>query len=510
MSSSPTTTPTSPRSRMEATKTGIHGRLYRIKKTCARVRLLDLDNEEARVDIAILRRILGLGINDLRDVLRRSAHVHVDLMPMKAAPRIFQRSSAPWNVVNIRLANGEPVDKAAAVFANPAAYFIGKRNMQIPFKRSRPCIRPEMTGIVVEAIWSIFTEMDVASIDVKDMLEKLKGRFNKNELPVIHGESQTLYQRFRRWFMTLPLYFTLRWGKEDGATMISLHPGFVEADIQKEIRRRALLLFKRRSRNGRRRNRSRSLSIGSEHSDGDVSILEEQTPIRASTARVPVINESAKCSVVVDTLFKDSAKAGMLVISFDCKGPITEDEKMDITLVQLSTIDGEVWIFDVTEKEGKTSLMKEGRLKELLEADRVMKVMHDCQKTASNLYRQFGVKLANVFDTTLAYETLLNQCNIFPVEREVARHRIDLGSLCEMVGEKYTGEDDKMSEILKNNPHMWQDRPLSEDLVKNAAGTVRALVPRVFNKLDRLIHPAWQQYFDWMCEETLRQAQPTN
>lgn len=85
----------------------------------------------------------------------------------------------------------------------------------------------------------------------------------------------------------------------------------------------------------------------------------------------------------------------------------------------------------------------------------------------------------------LAYETLLNQCNIFPVEGEVTRHRIELSSLCEMVGETYKGQDDKMSEVLKNNPHMWEDRPLSEDLVKYAAGTVRALVPRVFNKLDR-------------------------
>ncbi|XP_011676400.1 uncharacterized protein LOC100893717 isoform X2 [Strongylocentrotus purpuratus] len=502
---SPPATPKSPRSRMEATKTDTHGRLYRIKKTCARVRLLDLDNEEARVDIAILRRILGIGVNDLRDVLRRSAHVHVDLMPMKDAPRIFQRSSAPWNVVNIRLANGEPVDKAATIFANPAAYFMGKRNMQIPFKRSRPCIRPEMTGMAVEAIWSIFAEMDVDHIEVKVMLEKLKGRFSKSELPVIHGESNSLPQRFRRWFMTIPLYFTLRWGKEEGATMISLHPGFVEADIQKEIRRRALVLFKRRSR---RRNRSRSRSVGSEHSDGDISVVEEEVPIPVSSGRVPVINESAKCSVVVDTLFKDAAKAGMLVISFDCKGPVLDD-KMEVALVQLSTIDGEVWIFDVTEKEGKTSLMKEGRLKELLEAECVMKVMHDCLNTATNLFRQFEVKMCNVFDTTLAYETLLNQCNIFPVEHEVTRHRIELSSLCEMVGETYKGEDDKMSEVLKNNPHMWDDRPLSEDLVKYAAGTVRALVPRVFNKLDRLIHPAWQQYFDWMCEETLHQAQTT-
>lgn len=101
--------------------------------------------------------------------------------------------------------------------------------------------------------------------------------------------------------------------------MISLHPGFVEADIQKEIRRRALVLFKRRSR---RRNRSRSRSVGSEHSDGDISVVEEEVPIPVSSGRVPVINESAKCSVVVDTLFKDAAKAGMLVISFDCKGPV--------------------------------------------------------------------------------------------------------------------------------------------------------------------------------------------
>lgn len=503
-------TPKSPRSKMVATEASIEGRLFRIKKTCARVRLLSLNNEEARVDIAVLRRILGIGVNDLRDVLRRSAHVHVDLQPMRQAPRIFQRSSAPWNVVNIRLANGEPVDKASTVFSNPAAYFMGKRNMQIPFKRSRPCIKPEMTGIVMEAIWGIFSEKDVERIEVREILEMLKGRFSKSELPAIHSESKSLAQRFRRFFMTIPLYFTLRWGQEEGSTMVLLHPGFVEADIQKEIRRRALVLFRRR---GRVRSRGRSSGSISEASDHDTSIVSEEDgpgPVnhQINSGRIPVINESTKCAVVVDTLFKDAAKSGMLVISFDCKGPIKEDDVMQVTLVQLSTLEGEVWLFDVTESEDKTSLMKEGRLKELLEADVVMKVMHDCLGNATNLFRQFGVKMRNVFDTALAYETLLNQCNIFPVVRGAKRERVDVSDMCELLGEKPCYEGVKMSaEVLKNNPHLWEERPLSEDLVKFAAGSVRTLVPRVFNKMDRLIHPAWQQYFDWMCEETLLKAQ---
>ena len=87
----------------------------------------------------------------------------------------------------------------------------------------------------------------------------------------------------------------------------------------------------------------------------------------------------------------------------------------------------------------------------------------------------------------MAYETLLNQCNVDPNKRETKEHRIGMGDLCSMLGEKPGHEDGKMTEMLENNPHMWEQRPLSDDLVQYAAGTVRALVPRVFNKLDRYV-----------------------
>ncbi|XP_071491337.1 uncharacterized protein [Diadema antillarum] len=489
--------------KMQPTETKVRGRMFRIKKTCARVRLLGLDNDEARLDIAIIRRILGVGVYDMRDVFRRGASVHVDLTPMRQSPRRFQRSSSPWNVVNIMLANGEPAENATT-FSNPAAYFAGKKNMQIPFTRSKPLVKPEMTGRVVEVIWKIFAEAKETRQDVEELLGKLKKVFSKDELRVLHSESKTLLQRFRRFFMTIPLFFTMRWGKEEWSTNIFLHPGFTELAIQKEIRRRALVIYKRRG--GGRKSDSRS-----EASDLDDSLVELDvtlTPGKATTTtRIPVVSEAAKCAVVVDTLLKDAAKTGMMVISLDCKGS-PKDGQTSVTLVQLSTLEGEIWLFDVSECPGKSSLMKEGRLKELLEADIVMKVMHDCRIPAANLHRQFGVKLRNVFDTSLAYDTLLYQCNLLPSEQTEERPRIEMAALCELLGEKAQSDVGKgLTETLENNPHMWADRPLSEELIQYAAGTVRSLVPRVFNKLDRLIHPAWQQYFDWRCEHTLLHTQ---
>lgn len=70
-----------------------------------------------------------------------------------------------------------------------------------------------------------------------------------------------------------------------------------------------------------------------------------------------------------------------------------------LTLVQLGTIRGEAFIFDLLTCP---EMINDGGIKSLLENDNVIKIIHDCRNDSVNLYTQFNILLRNVFDTQVS------------------------------------------------------------------------------------------------------------
>lgn len=119
------------------------------------------------------------------------------------------------------------------------------------------------------------------------------------------------------------------------------------------------------------------------------------------TRVIATVNESL---FVTEAITKLATANEPVVISVDCEG-INLGIKGDLTLIEIGTVHGEAFIFDVFLCP---AIMSEGGLKALLENDNVIKVIHDCRNDSVNLFNQFKVLLRNVFDTQVGTCSILN------------------------------------------------------------------------------------------------------
>lgn len=115
-----------------------------------------------------------------------------------------------------------------------------------------------------------------------------------------------------------------------------------------------------------------------------------------NTRVIATVNES---QFVTEAIAKSATKDDPVVISVDCEG-INLGLKGELTLVEIGTIRGEAFIFDVLQCP---NIVTEGGLKALLENENVIKIIHDCRNDSVNLFVQFKVLLRNVFDTQVRH-----------------------------------------------------------------------------------------------------------
>eukprot|EP00105_Crassostrea_gigas_P044599 XP_019928747.1 PREDICTED: piRNA biogenesis protein EXD1 isoform X2 [Crassostrea gigas] len=144
---------------------------------------------------------------------------------------------------------------------------------------------------------------------------------------------------------------------------------------------------------------------------------------------VEIVVETSRCRQIVSILSSES------VLAVDCEG-IALGVEGPMTLLQICTYSGDVYLFDVQENR---ELFSEGHLKIVLESDEILKVcnctflkygmnimvIHACSYDSAALYHQFGVTLQNVFDTQVA-DTVLEEHN----ERLLVSS-LDLQELCQ-------------------------------------------------------------------------------
>ncbi|XP_055921597.1 uncharacterized protein LOC129952797 [Eupeodes corollae] len=223
--------------------------------------------------------------------------------------------------------------------------------------------------------------------------------------------------------------------------------------------------------------------------------------ILQNTRVISTIKESL---FVTDAILKFAQKNQSVVISVDCEG-INLGVKGEITLIEIGTTRGEAFIFDVLTCP---ELVSDGGLKNLLEHDCVIKVIHDCRNDSVNMYSQFGVLLRNVFDTQAAHAVVQLQDSGKQVYK--AKY-ISLNSLCELYNAPINPIKDQLKNVYRRDQKYWANRPLSRDMLLYAAGDVLVLInDQLYCNLARQIKPENQQLFSELCtEQILMQIKPT-
>ncbi|XP_015114166.1 egalitarian protein homolog [Diachasma alloeum] len=186
---------------------------------------------------------------------------------------------------------------------------------------------------------------------------------------------------------------------------------------------------------------------------------------------------------------------GKIVVSFDCEG-INVGAKGQLTLVQIGTAQGHVYIFDLF-----TSPNLITGLRKLLESPNVVKVIHDCRNDSVNLFNQFGIVLNNVFDTQAAHAVIQYQEVGKPVYKVKS---VNLNTLCEMYGAPCNPLKEQLKYIYRRDQKYWSRRPMSRDMLVYATSDVLGLVPQVYNAMSRVIKPETQSLFNELCEEQVQ------
>lgn len=183
-----------------------------------------------------------------------------------------------------------------------------------------------------------------------------------------------------------------------------------------------------------------------------------------------VIATVKESQFVTDALMKSAATNNeRVIISLDCEG-INLGIKGELTLVEIGTVRGEAFIFDVLACPG---IVIEGGLKALLENEKVIKIIHDCRNDSVNLYIQYKILLRNVFDTQSAHALLQYQEHgkqVYKVKN------ISLNTLCDIYNAPKNPMKDQLKNIYRRDQKYWSRRPLSRDMLLYAAADVLVLI----------------------------------
>ncbi|XP_050412144.1 uncharacterized protein LOC126827031 [Patella vulgata] len=184
-----------------------------------------------------------------------------------------------------------------------------------------------------------------------------------------------------------------------------------------------------------------------------------------------IIQDVRKCQRVIETLMKEE------IISCDAEG-INLGKDGPLTLLQIATTDGHVYLFDIHKEK---RMFQDGGLKQLLESNHVLKVFHACSSDSQALEYQFGVSLKNVFDTQVAHLVILEQ------QGRLIPQMLKLSKICEIYGttkmEEKTGMHKKWNKVFD----YWEIRPLTEEMIEYACADVRVLVPGIYENQIRML-----------------------
>ncbi|XP_030853570.1 uncharacterized protein LOC752254 [Strongylocentrotus purpuratus] len=451
-------------------KDELRGHIVRIDRGFANISVSGRAGN-ARLDTSAACRSTGSYISDLREILEINTWLKVRVVPMSEEvlskiPQHFRntvRRNSQWEVKFFRK-DIEPAPQLSQ-FNDPERYFTDVSSFS--------GVPREAVGRIISALLQITTMLN--NIRLQKLLPLAKSHFKVKEIPEI-GRYLATEGNLERFILNCPQYFTI------SLSVVKRCCGFSEEVFNSALTKKTLeiqLPMKRRQ-------------------TAAASAAGDPVDFKDVLSQTQIIDYVEDCNRVLDPIL-DQSRRETVVIGLDCEGVGLGRAGGCLTLVQISTWDGKAFLFDAF--KNPQLLKGNSSLKKILEHNSILKVIHDCKSDAYSLYHGFGVKLKNVFDTSIAMRTIMEQLN------RNRSYQVGFKALCELLGEGASHKDDDFVKKMLETPDFWKIRPLTEEMIYYAASDALCLVPSVYLKINGMLTPLWQDLFTWSCKDTLENMQ---
>ncbi|XP_054770528.2 uncharacterized protein LOC129278362 [Lytechinus pictus] len=453
------------------------GRITRLDKNYANISVTGKPGT-SRLDTSSARRITGSYVGDLRDILEPNARLKVRVVPMseealsKIPDRIRNavRRNSQWEVKFFRK-DVEPAPQPSR-FDAPEKHFTDlSYSLNIP---------RDAIGRIISALLQVTQMLNNTSL--QKLLPLVKSHFKVKNIPNI-GQHLAAEKDLERIVLSFPQYFTI----SSRPPVVKRSCGFSEEVFNPAVTKKALEIQPVRTKGNK-----------SKPSGATASAASSPVEIKDVLKCTQIIESVSDCNRVLDPIL-DKAKREIVVIGLDCEGVRLGTSKGCLTLVQISTSDGKAFLFDAY--KNPSLLQGNSSLKKILEDNNILKVIHDCKSDTYSLHHGFDVKLTNVFDTSIAMRTLMEQLN------RCRSYRVGFNALHELLGEGASHKDDDFVKKMLETPDFWKIRPLTDEMIYYASSDALALVPSIYLKINGMLTPLWRELFTWSCKDTMESIQ---
>ncbi|KAI1705366.1 3'-5' exonuclease domain-containing protein [Ditylenchus destructor] len=215
--------------------------------------------------------------------------------------------------------------------------------------------------------------------------------------------------------------------------------------------------------------------------------------------RIHLVKALKTAQDIVSNLYNDlDATSGEKFIGIDFKiitlGQAQPSEEFLSMVVVASN--SRIAVFDVAHSD---SILLESGLKELLENEAVLKVMHDVKRVATILASRYGVNMQNVFDTQVAHSII--QADKF--NKSIAELKaISFLNLQRVYYPQSIMYSDVTPRKLSQTPN-WSQRPITDELLLLAAEETHTLVTALYRQLSSQLPANHKTLFHQKCKEAL-------
>ncbi|XP_030853689.1 uncharacterized protein LOC762429 [Strongylocentrotus purpuratus] len=451
----------------------LSGRVVRIDRNFANISVSGRAGN-ARLDTSAARRITGSYIDDVRDILEINTQVKVRVVPMSEEvlskiPERFRktvRRNSQWEVKFFKR-DIEPAPQGSQ-FNVPERYFTDVSSFS--------GVPREAVGRIISALLQITFMLNNTSL--QKLLPLVKSHFKVKEIPDI-GRYLATEGDLERFILNCPQYFTI------SSSVVKRCCGFSEEFFNSALIKKTLEI-------------QPPSTAGKRRQTAAASAASDPVDFKDVLSQTEIIDSVEDCNRVLDPILDQSTRQ-TVVIGLDCEGVRLGTAKGCLTLVQISTWDGKAFLFDAF--KNPQLLKGNSSLKKILEHNSILKVIHDCKSDTYGLHHGFGVKLKNVFDTSIAMRTIMEQVNRY------RSYRVGFKALCELLGEGATHKDDDFVKKMLETPDFWKIRPLTEEMIYYAASDALCLIPSIYLKFNGMLTPLWRDLFTWSCKDTMESIQ---